>query len=153
ADRQRGAAEERDSFEEITPLVNVENTVDYTDVTVLNDGSDGTAAVVRATGVDDLLDYINPSTIVRDAGFAFPAALDDQDLPLEVQTDYVLEPGANSVRIETTLRNTGAAPFDTFFGDIMNGSGQVELFQDSYGFGKPLVTLPCAASTYAPCDA
>ncbi|HWP65759.1 MAG TPA: CehA/McbA family metallohydrolase [Candidatus Limnocylindria bacterium] len=153
ADRQRVAGEERDSFEEMTPLVNVENTVNYTSVTVLNDGSDGGAAVVRATGVDDLLDYVNPSTIVSDAGFVFPPSLDDRDLPLEVQTDYVLEPGATSVRIETTLRNTAAEPFDTYVGDIMNGSGQVELFQDTYGFGEPLVTLPCAPGTHAPCAA
>jgi len=153
ADRQRIAAEERDSFEEIAPLVNVENTVNYTSVEILNDGSDGEAAIVRATGVDDLLDYINPSTIVADAGFAFPVSLDDRDVPLEVQTDYILEPGSSSVRIETTLRNTAATPFDTFFGDIMNGSGQVELFQDTYGFGEPLVTAPCAASTYAACAA
>jgi hypothetical protein len=153
ADRQRPAGEERDSFEEIAPLVNVESTVNYTDVTVLNDGSDGTTAIVRATGVDDLLDYINPSTIVADAGFVFPPSIDDRDLPLEVQTDYVLEPGASAVRIETTLRNTGGAPLDTYFGDIMNGSGQVELFQDTYGFGEPLVTLPCAPSTLAPCAA
>jgi len=153
ADRQRIAAEERDGFEEIAPLVNVENTVNYTNVEILNDGSDGSAAIVRATGVDDLLDYINPSTIVADAGFAFPVSIDDRDVPLEVQTDYVLEPGASSVRIETTLRNTAATPFATFFGDIMNGSGQVELFQDTYGFGEPLVTAPCAASTYAACAA
>jgi hypothetical protein len=153
ADRQRVAGEERDSFEEIAPLVNVENTVNYTDVVVLNDGSDGGAAIVRATGVDDLLDYINPSTIVADAGFLFPPSLDDRDLPLEVQTDYVLEPGASAVRIETTLRNTGGAPFDTYFGDIMHGSGQVELFQDTYGFGEPLVTQPCAPSTHVACAA
>lgn len=153
ADRQRAAGEERDSFEEMAPLVNVENTVNYTSVTVLNDGSDGGPAVVRATGVDDLLDYVNPSTVVADAGFVFPPALDDRDLPLEVQTDYVLEPGATAVRIETTLRNTATAPLDTYFGDIMNGSGQVELFQDTYGFGEPLVTLPCAATTLAPCAA
>jgi hypothetical protein len=153
ADRQRPTGEERDSFEEMAPLVNVESTVNYTTVTVLNDGSDGGPAIVRATGVDDLLDYINPSTIVTDAGFVFPASIDDRDLPLEVQTDYVLEPGASAVRIETMLRNTAAAPIDLYFGDIMNGSGQVELFQETYGFGEPLVTLPCAETTHAPCAA
>src|SRR5688572_23311564 len=153
ADLQRPAAEERDSFEEMAPLVNVENTVNYTSVTVLADGSDGGDAVVRATGSDDLLDYVNPSTIVSDAGFTFPPSLDDRDLPLEVETDYVLSPGSNAVRIETTLRNTASAALDLFFGDIMNGSGQVELFQETYGFGEPLVTLSCPAASYVACAA
>src|SRR5262249_1935353 len=83
--------------------------------------------------------------------FAFPPSLDADDLPVDVQTDYSLDRGADAVRIETTITNTGNAPIDTFLGDYLNGSGQVELFQPGYGFGEPLVTTPCPASTFVPC--
>jgi hypothetical protein len=120
---------------------------------VLADGSDGGNAVVRATGPDDLFDFVNASSVVEMAGFMFPAAQDDRDLPVEVQTDYVLSPGADAVRMETTITNTGASALDIFLGDYMNGSGQVDLFQPGYGFGEPLVTTPCPAVTFAPCSA
>src|SRR5204863_536081 len=76
---------------------------------------------------------------------------DDRDLPISVQTDYILEPGSRAVQIETTITNTGAAPVDTFLGDYINGSGQVELFQPGYGFGEPLITTGCPAKTYKGC--
>jgi len=153
ADLQRTAGEERDSFEEIAPLVNVEGTVNYTSLEVLDDGAAGGEAVVRATGPDDLLDYINPSSIVAALGLSFPASIDDQNLPLDVQTDYALAPGSNAVRMETTLRNTSVLALDLFFGDIVNGSGQVELFQERYGFGEPLVTPSCPESAWVECAA
>src|SRR6185503_1658445 len=153
ADRQRVAGEERDNFEEIIPQINVENTANYTSVVVLSDGSNGGPAIVRATGPDDLFDFVNASSVVAQAGFVFPASADDRDLPVEVQTDYVLEPGANAVRIETTLTNTGNAPLDLFLGDYLNGSGQVELFQPGYGFGEPLVTSPCPPDVWKSCAA
>ena len=36
-------------------------------------------------------------------------------------------------------RTPARAPLDIFFGEYLNGSGQVELFQPGYGFGEPLV--------------
>jgi hypothetical protein len=153
ADRQRPRGEERDNFEEMIPQINVENTANYTAVTVLADGSDGGPAIVRATGPDDLFDFVNASSVVEQAGFMFPPSADDRDLPVEVQTDYVLEPGADWVRIETTITNLDPSPLDIFLGDYLNGSGQVELFQPGYGFGEPLVTTPCPPSTWVPCAA
>ncbi|MFO1395321.1 MAG: hypothetical protein U1F09_16355 [Steroidobacteraceae bacterium] len=71
---------------------------------------------------------MNPSSVVADFGFAFPASANDNDLPVEIQTDYILEPGRNWVRVETTVKNTGAAPFSVFFGEYLGGSGQIETF-------------------------
>jgi hypothetical protein len=143
---------ERDNFEEWSTSINIENTAHYTALQILNDGSDGQAAVIRATGVDDLLDFINPSTVVAAFGFPFPAAANDTDLPVEVMTDYVLEPGRNWVRVETTVHNTGATPLSIYFGEFLNGSGQVEQFQSAYGFGEPTVTLRCPAGAANPCN-
>ncbi len=143
---------DRDNFEEWSTSVNIENTAHYTSVVVLNDGTDGNPAVIRATGPDDLLDFLNPSSTVAGLGFVFPASADDRDLPMDIVTDYILEPGKNYVRVETTLTNTGAAPLNIFFGEFLNGSGQVQLFQPVVGFGEPLATFPCPSGAINKCD-
>lgn len=147
-----GADPERDHFEEWATNINIENTAHYTNLTIVNDGSDGQAAVLRATGVDDLLDFINPSTVVASFGFPFPAAANDTDLPVDVVTDYVLEPGRNWVRVETTIHNTGGTPLNIFFGEYLNGSGQVRQFQGGYGFGEPTITMRCPVGAANPCN-
>src|SRR5262245_48876387 len=135
ADLNRGnPALERDNFEEWSTAINLENVAHYTNLTIINDGSDGQAAVLRATGVDDLLDFLNPSSVLAGFGLVLKDAINDKDLPIEIQTDYILEPGTNWVRVHTTVVNTGAAPLEMFFGEFLNGSGQVHLFQPAYGF-------------------
>ena len=153
ADRQREAGDpDRDNFEEWQFAINLENAAHYTDVVVLNDGSDAGPAVIRATGVDDLLDFVNPSSVVVNFGFPFPASADDKDLPVEIVTDYILEPGADWVRVESTVQNIGATPISVFLGEYINGSGQIETFQPVYGFGEPLVTTACTAGVSNACN-
>jgi hypothetical protein len=147
-----GLDPERDNFEELATHVNIENVAHYTNLTVVNDGSDGQPAILRATGVDDLLDFVNPSSVVADFGFPFPTAADDTDLPVEITTDYVLEPGRNYVRIETTVVNLGATHLDIFMGEYINGSGEIEMFQPGYGYGEPLVGTTCAPAARNPCN-
>lgn len=147
-----GLDPERDNFEEWATNINIENTAHYTSMQIVNDGADGQAAVLRATGVDDLLDFINPSTVVASFGFPFPAAANDTDLPVDVVTDYVLEPGRNWVRVETTVHNTGGTPLSIFFGEYLNGSGQVRQFQGAYGFGEPTITMRCPVGAANPCN-
>jgi hypothetical protein len=145
---QRADGSEHDSFEEWSPGINLENTANHTSITVLNDGSNNLPAVIRATGVDDLLDFVNPSSVVAGFGGTFPASADDTDLPVTVQTDYTLEAGKSYVKVDTKLTNTDTVnPLDIFFSDYLNGSGQVELFQTGYGFGEPLVTHPRCANS------
>jgi len=144
---------DRDNFEEWSASINIENTAHYTSIAVLNDGSDGTPAVIRVTGVDDLLDFLNPSSTVAGLGFLPPPGTDDQDLPIQIQTDYILKPGRNYVRVETTVQNTGGTQLKIFFGDFLNASGQVAEFQPAYGFGEPLSTVRCPPSAANPCNA
>jgi Carboxypeptidase regulatory-like domain len=151
ADRQRTTGNERDNFEEMSLGLNIENTANYTNVSVLNDGTNNLPAVVRATGPDDLLDFINPSTVVANFGFAFPVSADDQDLPVDIQTDYILEAGKPYVRLETTITNLGGTPLDLYMAEYLNGSGQLEQFQPGNGFGEPLITTTCAAGSYVTC--
>ncbi|HZI43755.1 MAG TPA: carboxypeptidase regulatory-like domain-containing protein, partial [Ilumatobacter sp.] len=151
-DRHHADGVDRDSFEILAPGINIENTANYTSVTVLNDGTNGMPAVIRATGVDDLLDKINPSSVVAGFGFPFPAAYDDTDLPITIQTDYTLAAGSSYVEIETTVTNTSAGAVNTFLGEYLNGSGEIELFQRVYGFGEALITDPCPASQNVSCS-
>ncbi len=151
ADLQRGGAPGKDLFEEVSLLVNLENSANYTSVVVLNDGSDGSAAVVRATGPDDLLDRINASSVIADFGFPFPAPLDDTDQPVTITTDYILPRGVPTLTIETTVTNTSGADIDLFLGDFLSSLAQ-EPFHSGYGVGEPLVTTSeqCDAPTI--CD-
>jgi hypothetical protein len=153
ADLWRPFGGERDSFEELSPGINLENTAHYTDATIINDGADCQPAVVRFTGVDDLLDYVNGSSAIRDMGFMFPSSADDRDLPVEVETDYTLATGQNYVRIDTTIANTGLSPLGIYFAEYVNGSGQVEMWRPAYGFGEPLATTTCPPSSYVACSA
>ncbi|MBX3024791.1 CehA/McbA family metallohydrolase [bacterium] len=145
-DLVRTSGPDRDNFEEWAISLNIESTAHYTSLTILNDGSNGGPAVLRATGVDDLIDFVNPSSVVASFGFLLPASVDDVDLPVTITTDYILEPGANYVRVETTVHNTSGAAIDIFFGEYIGGSGQLELFQTGYGFGEPLVTSVCPST-------
>ena len=141
---------ERDSFEEWAFGINAENTAHYTSISILNDGSNGQPAIIRVTGVDDLLDFINPSSQVAGFGFSLPAQFDDVDLPVEITTDYILAPNDRFVRVETTVTNTDLVnPVETVFTDLMAGSsGPVELFFPGYGFGEPLFTNACALCNF-----
>src|SRR5262249_26622573 len=143
---------ERDNFEEWATSINIENTAHYTNIAIINDGSDGQAAVLRATGVDDLLDILNPSTVLAQFGIMMKPELNDRDLPVEFQTDYILEPGTRWVRVRTTVVNTGPTSFKTYLGDFLNGSGQLHLFQSAYGFGTPTATTSCPVTAPNPCN-
>ena len=139
---------ERDNFEEWAVGINLENTAHYTKVNIINDGSNGKPAIIRVTGVDDLLDFINPSSQVAGFGLPFPAAYDDVDLPVEVTTDYTLAPNDNFVRVDTTFKNTSGTLVETFITDYLSGSGEVEYFVPGYVFGEPLVTSGCALCNF-----
>lgn len=143
ADLVRSQGPDRDNFEEWSISLNIESTAHYTNLTIVNDGSDGGPAILRASGVDDLLDFINASSVVAAFNGALPASADDADIPVSITTDYVLEPGVNYVRAATTVRNLGPTALRIFFGEYINGSGQVELFQPGYGFGEALVASSC----------
>jgi len=149
---RQGADPDRDNFEEWAVAINIENTTHYTSITVLNDGSNGGPAIIRATGVDDLLDFVNPSSTVASFGFALPASADDVNLPVTITTDYILEPGTNYVRVETTVENFDAGVTSIFFGEYINGSGEIEMFQTGYGFGEPLVASTCPVTNINLCN-
>ncbi len=68
--------------------------INPTSVSVLSDGSDGTAAIVRVTGRTEPISFLADSL-----GALFG------DFDLELAHDFVLEPGAESVTIRVSVRN------------------------------------------------
>lgn len=125
-----------DQFGAMTPLLNISSTVNVTEIQIVNDGSDGRPAVLRAVGVDDLLDAIDPTNAIRGFGAgAVPVQAQDRDLPVEVVTEYTLAPGDDFVRIETRILNTSDAPLPIYVGDFFNASGHLDPFGPSIGFG------------------
>jgi hypothetical protein len=122
-----------DNFFEMTPSVNVETVINATDVTILNDGQDGTAAIVESCGPDDLIDYINASSQVEAFGVTLPPGIDDVDYDVEGCTQFVLQPRqpdepGNAVEVTTTIFNDGPDTLELFPGDYINGMGELEQF-------------------------
>jgi Carboxypeptidase regulatory-like domain len=140
-----------DHLEEFLTGINFENTPNYTSVEVNNNGEDGTAAVICASGPDDLLELANISSIVSELGGDFPAEADDRDLPLEIETCYSLGPEDSWVTIDTTLSNTSADALPLYLVEYLTGSGEVEIFQPNAGFGEPPGTAACPGETAVSC--
>ena len=63
-----------DHMEEFITGINIENTPNFTELAVRNDGSDGELAVICATGPDDLIEIINPFLSSN-----FPCAVSKED--------------------------------------------------------------------------
>lgn len=141
-----------DHMEEFVTGVNIENTPNYTDIEIRNDGDDREAAVICATGPDDLLEFVNASSAVRALPANFPASADDIDLPLEIETCYSLNPEEPWVTIDTTLRNATDDAVAIYMTEYLGGSGEVEAFQPGAGFGEPLFTTSCPATTQVACS-
>ena len=115
-----------DNFLEMQPAINIETVINATTLEIVNDGSDGGAAIVRTCGPDDLLDFVNPSTIIEGAGLAFPAAANDNDQDVDGCTEYTLEPDATYLKLVTTINNNEPTTLGVFAGDYLNASGELE---------------------------
>jgi hypothetical protein len=122
-----------DNFLEVQAMINVETVANYQTITVLNDGQDGTAALIRACGPDDLLDFANPSSQLVDLGLDPPGCnpmtvncTDDNDQEVEACTTYSLEPGDSHVKVETEVFNNEAVQLDLLPGEWMNAAGEVD---------------------------
>jgi hypothetical protein len=129
-----------DNFLEIQPALNIETVINAQTVDIVNDGANGTAAIIRTCGPDDLLDFVNPSTIIEDAGLSFPASADDKDYDIDACTEYILEPDKTYVQMVTTVFNNEDHDLGLFVGDFVNGSGELEQWTSSTlgGLGEQL---------------
>ncbi|MBX3027901.1 hypothetical protein KF840_23655 [bacterium] len=131
-----------DNFLEIQPAVQIETVINAQTVEIVNDGSDGRPASIRTCGPDDVLDFVNPSTIIEDiGGLPFPASADDADYDVEGCTEYSLAPGARAVKMVTTLYNNEDVDRGFYVGDYINAAGQVEQWTSAAaGLGEILTS-------------
>lgn len=129
----------RDNFGAMTPLINVSSTANVQEITIINDGSNGEPAVIRTLGVDDLFDPIDPANAIKFLGggvVALPPSAIDNNIPVEIRTEYTLGVDDDAIRIETAIANTGTEPLTIYVGDYVNGSGELDNFVPSLGFGE-----------------
>jgi hypothetical protein len=134
----------KDNFLELQPGLNIETVINAQTVEIVNDGQDGTAAVIRTCGPDDLLDFVNPSSQVVDLGLPFPALANDRDLEIEGCSSYGLAPEKSHLRIDTEVFNnepTGGAapdPLPLLVGDWLNPSGELDTYTRAPGANGPV---------------
>ena len=81
-----------DTFKELVPAPGTGEVL-VERMEVINDGTDGNAAILRVTGRP------TPNTIVPTAYVIY------QEIPGTVRTDYILRPNASYVEIKTTIFN------------------------------------------------
>jgi hypothetical protein len=105
-------------------------------VSVLADGADGKAAIVRVSGQLANVPFLDTFKPLIPDEYDFPAAI-----------DYVLEPGAAKVLIRLQLVNTRFDAVDftnrQYFGFFQANRSQV--FTESQGFGEPNGETPWVA--------
>lgn len=106
----------RDTLEDLYLAFALSRLVHADSVEIINDGSDGNAAVVFTRGTDVTWDYMTGL-------FELPAPALGA-LNLEVETTFVLEPDAWAVTIDTTMRNGGDEPITISPRDGMMSSGE-----------------------------
>jgi len=158
ADRVRSPGEAgHDEFGSIFPLVNIEWTINYSNYEVTGTGEDGGPKILRAYGKIDVYDYLDLDFVSEVAqGIAgqpitFSRRFDDRGDPFtvydnlkgispDVVTEYRLDPGTNYVRMDTTFKNQGDTDALMPVGDIINGSGELNLLIPGLGFSPDLMT-------------
>jgi hypothetical protein len=105
-------------------------------VSVIADGSDGKAAIIRASGVLTNVPFLDTFKLLSPDEYDFPAAI-----------DYVLEPGAEKVLLRLHLANTRQDPVD--FKNRQNlglfHSNRSKAFTEDAGFAPPKGPTPWVA--------
>jgi hypothetical protein len=143
-------ADDRDSWQGIQPMINLENTQNTQSISVLNDGADCAPAILRTSGPTDTFDVLTPNVAIATANSALstPNSTKDNDLDFTSTTDYILRPDTNYVQIVTTLLNPGGSDVDVYMGDFMNPGGSLEDFGSPLGFANAQLRL--GGSTLTP---
>ncbi len=102
---------------------------------VVNDGSDGGAAIVRIIG-DDAPYWLVEYTLIASAGDGTRGLSDD--FGLEIQVDYILRPGSSVLEIEMTLKATRAGRRGLLTASLITFGDTLETnrwSRDEVGFG------------------
>lgn len=134
ADRIRAEGESGEElFEELMPNIDW-MTLYPQSATVVSDGSDGTAAVVSVSGVHHGIPLVDA---------ALNGALEPKNL--DIVQEYILEPGAEYLRIRTSITSRSLTSQEIAVGDlVLNGDRTVDFFP---GVG-PSQDFPAESAEY-----
>ncbi len=134
----------RDTFGELFPVFFLEM-IDPENIDVINDGSDGKAAIVEVKGRGGefitMLRYLNQVMInsypvdLADVLNGVPANSNGEP-QVEFRTRYILEPGTSHIRIESTLTNISFTTLE-FPSDTIKTVVQTLIGLDLDGFRIP----------------
>jgi hypothetical protein len=139
-----------DHFGELSLVYQLGRTCRHDTVEVVQDGSGGGAAVLRARGVTASNDFIN----MRGIGLInVPLKLDpDIDDSVECATTYVLEPDAEHLGVYWTLFNPSEDAIDGPVGVLADTGGEIEAWGPTRGFERAGIEAITSAGDPAPVD-
>jgi hypothetical protein len=123
-----------DHFGELSSVYLLGRTCEHDSVEVVQDGSGGGVAAIRATGVSGNNDFINIKGMNL---LAIPPAL-DPTVPDEIAcaTTYILAPGSSTLEVYWTLFNGGTANVTGPFGALNDSGGNVEVWAPTQSFER-----------------
>ncbi len=127
-----------DYWGSFAPYFNLALTSNTCNIEVLNSGTG--SAIIAATGLDTVLDYLNIVNIPKLLGLPLVFPYDpNADLPLQITTYYILKPGDSYVTVVTSFCNTSNEKIAFPAGDMIDSRGDLELFNPLYEnpFGAP----------------
>jgi len=139
-----------DQFGELSMIYLVGRTCRHDEIEVVQDGSGGGAAVIRARGMAEANQFIN----LRGMGFlSIPLDL-DPDVPDQVEcaTTYILEPDSNRLQVKWTLYNGGEHKINGPFGMFNDTGGEVETFAPTRGHERLGISALTEATEPAPIE-
>ncbi|RMH39888.1 MAG: hypothetical protein D6689_15355 [Deltaproteobacteria bacterium] len=124
-----------DHFGELSAVYLVGRTCEHESVEVVQDGSGGGAAVVRARGHSAVNDFINLKGI---GALSIPDEIDpDIDDAIECATTYVLQPDSAVLEVYWTFFNPeDGMPVTGPFGMLNDTGGVTEVFAPTRGFER-----------------
>ncbi len=140
-----------DMLGETMPLFQLGMTIDFEEVRVLNDGSDGAPAVIEASGYDARWNFFNIQTALPGL-FRYeedehqnpisPVQFDAHaDLPIRVVATYTLAENANTVEVRYSISNQSENAVNLWPGFLQDVRGYRETFIPGRGYVDPGVGL------------
>lgn len=145
-----GNAISEDHFGELSLVYLVGRTCEHQEIEIVQDGSGGGAAVIRAVGVTARNDYIN----LRGIGLLNVPLELDPDIDDEVQcaSTYVLEPDSDTLQVYWTLYNPTEINVRSPFGALNDSGGDTESWSPTRGFERLGIDALLEAGDPAPID-
>jgi len=140
-----------DHFGELSPIYQVGRTCEHETVEVLQDGSGGGAAVLRARGRSGINDFINLKAI---GVIGIPDEIDpDIGDEIECATTYILYPDSPNLEVYWTFYNASQEfRVEGPFGTLNDTGGESEVFAPTRGFERAGIEALTTLAEASPID-